>query len=202
MRKFADTTELLVHARNMVEQAVNSLWRDAKNCLKNELEPAPFPAILFCFSTINLLGALVTGKAYKGANDEKISIDYMTSFMHYSTYNATILIQLFRHKLVHLAQPSPLVRNGQEMITWRHHHHDRQFHLKKIPLAQSSEIGDVPPHWHIRITHEYNISIMDLVIDIKESAMGHNGYYDKLQYSQGLQKNYELAINQMHGEPT
>jgi hypothetical protein len=56
MHKFADKTELLSHARDLVEQAVNSLWRDVKNCLKNEFEPAPFPAILFCFSTINLLG--------------------------------------------------------------------------------------------------------------------------------------------------
>ena len=35
---------------------------------------APFPAILFCFATINLLGALVTGRADRGADDKLISI--------------------------------------------------------------------------------------------------------------------------------
>jgi hypothetical protein len=62
MYRFADKTELLAHARQNVEQAVNSLRRDVKNCLKNEIEPSPFPALLFCFSTIDLLGALVSGR--------------------------------------------------------------------------------------------------------------------------------------------
>jgi hypothetical protein len=65
----------------------------------------------------------------------------------------TILIDLFRHKLVHLAQPSPLIRYGSEVITWRHHHHNRQFHLKKIPHEHGSETGDVPLDWHIQVTH-------------------------------------------------
>jgi hypothetical protein len=183
MHKFADKTELLSHARDLVEQAVNSLWRDVKNCLKNEFEPAPFPAILFCFSTINLLGALVTGKADSSYLNKKISINYMTCFMQYSTENAIILIDLFRHKLVHLAQPSPLIRIGSEVITWKHHHHDRKFHLKKIPHEQGSVIGDVPSDWHIPVTHEFNISIMDFAIDIKDSAMGPNGYFDILENS-------------------
>ena len=80
MNKFADKTELLFHARGLVEQAVNSLWRDVKNCLKNELEPAPFPAVLFCFSTIDLLGALVSGRADKNAYTTAQSIKYMTCF--------------------------------------------------------------------------------------------------------------------------
>jgi hypothetical protein len=202
MYRFADKTELLVHARNNVEQAVNSLWRDVKNCLKNELEPAPFPAILFCFSTIDLLGALVSGRAHKNAHTTVQSIQYMTCFMGYSTENATILIDLFRHKLVHLAQPSPLIRNGSEVITWKHHHQDRQFHLKKIPHEQRSEIGDVPSDWHIQVTHEFNISIMDFAIDIKGSAMGPNGYFEILENSPYLQAKYELAINQILGEPT
>lgn len=109
------------------------------NCLKNEFEPAPFPAILFCFTTINLLGALVTGRADRGVDDKLISICYMTRFMQYSTENATVLIELFRHKLVHLAQPNPMIRFGSERITWKHRHLDRQFHLKKIPREQVLE---------------------------------------------------------------
>jgi hypothetical protein len=33
MLQFEDKTELLTHARDLVEQAVNSLCRDVKNCL-------------------------------------------------------------------------------------------------------------------------------------------------------------------------
>jgi hypothetical protein len=202
MHKFADKTELLIHARQHVEQAVNSLWRDVRQCLRNEFEPAPFPATLYCFSSVDLLGALVSGRAHKNAHTTVQSIQYMTSFMDYSTENATILIDLFRHKLVHLAQPSPLIRYGSEVITWRHHHHNRQFHLKKIPHEQGSETGDVPLDWHIQVTHEFNISIMDFAKDIKDSAMGPNGYFDILQNCPYLQAKYELAINQILGEAT
>ena len=194
MHKFKDPIELLIHARGHVEQAVNSLRRDVKNCLKSEIEPAPFPAMLFCFATINLLGSLFTRRADKGADDKLISIFYMTRFMQYSTENA-ILIELFGHKLAHLAQPNPLVRYGLERVTWRHHQHDRQFHLKKIPLDSGS-------HWHIPVTHEYNISINDFAKDIRDSAMGLNGYYNTLEYSPYLQSNYELAINRICGEKT
>src|SRR5918996_83354 len=202
MHNFANTTDLLYHARDTVENAVNSLWRDVNNCLKNKLEPAPFPAILFCFSTIDLLGALVSGRAHKNAHTTAQSIQYMTCFMDYSTENATILIDLFRHKLVHLAQPSPLIRYGLQVITWKHHHQDRRFHLIKTPPEQGSEIGDVPSHWHIQVTHEFNISIIDFAIDIKNSAMGPNGYFEILEKSPYLQAKYELATNQILGEPT
>jgi hypothetical protein len=43
---------------------------------------------------------------------------------------------------------------------------------------------------------------MDFATDIKESAMGPDGYFDRLESSPYLQANYELAINQVYGEPT
>jgi hypothetical protein len=92
--------------------------------------------------------------------------------MQYSTENAVILIELFRHKLVHLAQPNPMIQFGSERITRQHHHHDRQFHLKKIPHEQGSEIGgDIPTHWHIPVTHQFNISITDFAKALLSSRM-------------------------------
>ncbi len=70
---------------------------------------------------------------------------------------------------------NPLIRYGLERVTWRHHQHDRQFHLKKIPLDSGSEIADVPSHWHIPVTQEFDISIKDFAKDIRDSAMGLNG---------------------------
>jgi hypothetical protein len=68
--------------------------------------------------------------------------------------------------------------------------------LKKIPYQEVSEIGgDVPSHWHIPVTYQFNISITDFAKDIRDSAMGPNGYYSALENSPYLQTNYELAIN-------
>ena len=43
---------------------------------------------------------------------------------------------------------------------------------------------------------------MDFAIDIKDSAMGRNGYYYILENSPLLQAKYELATNQILGQPT
>lgn len=203
--RFDDTTELLSHAMVIVEQAVNSLWRDVKNCLQSELQPAPFPAILYCFSTINLLGALATGRADKSAPDKEISIYYMRRFMHYSYDDAEILIELFRHKLVHLAQPNPVIKYGPKvMMTWATHHNNKEYHLKREPLPQGNVLDgyDIISHWHIPVTHRFNIRIMDFTLDIKDSATGFNGYLDLLAKCPHLQDKYKKAINHIYPEST
>ena len=82
-------------------ERTSSLERDVRHCLQGQL--APFPALLYCFATIDFLAALVSGHADKKAPTTQQSIDYMTSFMNYTFENADILLNLFRHKLVHLA---------------------------------------------------------------------------------------------------
>ena len=197
MRRFAQQTELLIHARDHVENRVNSLEKDVRHCLQGEL--APFPAILYCFSTIDLLGALVSGRADKKAPTTQQSIHYMTSFMSYTTENADLLLNLFRHKLVHLAQPDPVIRRDSELITWRYHHNDRQFHLRKILLTQVRQI-QVTSVWKVEATHEFHISIMDLVKDIKDSTARPNGYLDLLEKTPHLQDKYETVIDQIYVE--
>lgn len=109
--------------------------------------------------------------------------------MIYTPENANIIIDLFRHKLVHLAQPNPVIQCGLEVITWKYHHNDRQYHLKKLPLQQDREIDGVPLDWHIPVTHEFNISIMDLVKDIKYSVTKKpKGYLDMLENKPLLQQ--------------
>lgn len=115
--------------------------------------------------------------------------------MIYTRENADLLINLFRHKLVHLAQPNPVFRRNWDVITWKYHHYNRQFHLKKIPMPQGTRLQatSVSP---VRVTHEFNISIMDLVKDIKDST---TRYLDLLEKMPHLQDKYEAAINQIYG---
>jgi len=113
MRRFAQQTELLTCARNLIEDRISSLEKDARHYLQGEL--APFPALLYCFATIDLLGALASGRADRKAPTTQQSISYMTDFMNYTFENADILLNLFRHKLVHLAQPNPVIRRDSEL---------------------------------------------------------------------------------------
>jgi hypothetical protein len=60
-----DPSELMTFARDfIVRDRLNSLANDVKRCLpqkkinNEEPDPAPFPALMYCFSIIDLLGAL------------------------------------------------------------------------------------------------------------------------------------------------
>ncbi len=61
MAAFADTDELIQFARTFLRDRTDSLQRDVLVCTHEAT--AAFPAILYCFSTIDLLGALLGGDA-------------------------------------------------------------------------------------------------------------------------------------------
>lgn len=54
MHRFAQKTELLTHARDHVSNRVNSLESNASHCLLRDSGIAPFPALLYCFATVDL----------------------------------------------------------------------------------------------------------------------------------------------------
>jgi hypothetical protein len=105
--------------------------------------------------------------------------------MIYDPENAKVLLDLFRHKLVHLAQPNPVIQSGPDRITWKYHHYNKLSHLKKLAL-HSGNVVEVSSNWTVRVTHEFNIITMDLIRDIKDSTTRHNGYLDMLEKIQHL----------------
>ena len=64
MTIFANPNEMIKFARDFVKNRIYSLEKDVKYCLTESNFPiqyAPFPALLYCFSTIDLLGSLLEG---------------------------------------------------------------------------------------------------------------------------------------------
>jgi hypothetical protein len=89
---------------------INSLEKDVKYCLQelyNSSTPiyAPFPAIIFCFYIIDLLGALNAGDARRKENTVENSKNYMQHFMNYTGEQSFLLTEIFRHKLIHSYAP-------------------------------------------------------------------------------------------------
>jgi hypothetical protein len=228
MKIFKDKDELIQHARTfLLEQRLSSLENDVKHCLfQNSLyQPAPFPALLYCFSTIDLLGSLYCGHAtsgtkecnlsckYKHTNkDDKIvcngissrSRRYMEDFLGYSSDIAYLLQNIFRHKLVHLAQPGPIVKDKKDnsrRIAWCHDERPEKqgMHLKIEKLEETEKIH-VTPTVTIEYDQVFFMSIKNLVRDIRISVEKQkDGYLDQLEGSVELQKNYSKAISQIYG---
>jgi hypothetical protein len=131
---FQDVNELKKFARDFIRNRLNSLKKDVEHCL---IEPfAPFPAILYCFSTIDLLGALYTGQANTkdpiSGNKVVTTVNsklYMKDFMNYTQEQTDLIINIFRHKLVHLAQPNPIMKHNTKITSWRYEHSNFPIHL-------------------------------------------------------------------------
>jgi hypothetical protein len=110
MSYFVNGNELIKFARDFVTNRINSLEKDVKYCLQepyNSSTPiyAPFPAMIFCLSTIDLLGALNAGDARRKGNTVRNSKNYMQRFMNYTGEQSFLLIEIFRHKLIHPYSP-------------------------------------------------------------------------------------------------
>jgi hypothetical protein len=87
-----------------------------------------FPALMYCFSIINLLGSLYCGQVGKRSYETEKSFLYMKNFMKQSNakgnplYNddkISLLINGHRHKIAHLAMPQNIMEYDNKVITWK-----------------------------------------------------------------------------------
>ena len=203
MRIFSEQRELIQSARKYVEDKVGTLEKDVKHCLLLQSQstpnaPAPFPALLFCFAIIDLLGSLHSGNARAVSGISERSRKYMQKFMHYTSEQSRLIQEVFRHKLVHLAQPRTVIKHNDQNITWFEHHNNPSKHLRIDKLSSKERIVVDYLPFEIEVDHIFNISIMDLVDDIKKSVISPNGYLATLERTPDLQDRFEQAIIQIY----
>jgi hypothetical protein len=196
MAVFASTTELETFADQFVSERLGALEKDTQHCLTTPY--APFPAILLSFSTIDLLGALAFGNASKNAPTTRQSADYMQQFMNYTADQAKLLQDLFRHKLVHLAQPQAVVSFQGKFVTWHYWHDDTSHHLKLVTLPTPRTVT-VASGLSLAIEQEFEVCIDQLVQDVCDSARRPSGYLARLRTDSALRANFEKAIVQIYG---
>jgi hypothetical protein len=69
---------------------MDSLEKDVNHCVK--IEPyAPFPALIYCFSNVDLLACLYAGRADKNSQTTQQSKNYMKDFMGYDEEQSILL---------------------------------------------------------------------------------------------------------------
>ena len=177
MKAFMDSNELIKFAEKFVEENVNRLETIVDHCLYEIPEAgkkgvyATFPAILYCFSTIELLGALCAGKAIKTVQPSTVqqSKNYMKDYMKYNNYTCELLMQIFRHKLTHIAEPKPIIDYNGDLITWEYKHEPGN-HLDIEDLSPPVK-KKVTSKIELEIDHIFRISISDFVKDIRTSTL-------------------------------
>jgi hypothetical protein len=180
--------DTLLKARKLLDARVTSLLRDVRYCILRNVGkedwPAPLPALLYCFATIDLLGALYDGNAISFDTISKRAKNYMVHGMKYPEEKAKLLQEIFRHKIVHLAQLQPKVKVDGKVFTWRYDHDDRARHLALREIDGEN-------------VFEFSVSIWSLAEDIAKSVTGTDGYYEKLNQRESLRVNFEKAYSQI-----
>jgi len=105
--------------------------------------------------------------------------------MNYPEKESELLQDVFRHKIVHLAQLQPRVTKNNEIFAWRYFHNDREKHLKIEELNSVENL------------FRFNVSIYSLAEDIATSVNGEGGYYERLNQKQSARNNFETAYGQI-----
>lgn len=188
----------------MIER-IDSLQKDVIHCLQQPF--APFPAILYCISTIDLLGALCAGQVANKhpTTGKRISIDtnanstnYMRNYMGYTEQQSYLIIQIFRHKLVHLAQPRPTFSYKNKVVTWEYVHEHTSKHLLIEDLSSITKYY-IKTDWSIDIDQKFTIGITQMMLDIRDSVLRHGGYLDQLETNTNrVLDKFEKAIEEAY----
>lgn len=183
-----DSTEVILKANKILKDRVGSLLKDVKHCLFYETpdSPAPFPAILYCFSVIDLLGCFITGK-FDERSDTENAKQYFKKYLYYGDLEIELLQKIFRHKLVHSGQPKPIYKSSDgKLYLWRYIHNSRQDHLNIDVIDEHKKL------------YSFTLSIYSLVEDIKDSVFSPEGYLHKLKTNPTLQNNFRKVYKKIY----
>ncbi len=199
---FTTPDELINHAEQLLRSRSDSLVKDINHCLSKPY--APFPAILYCFSTIDLLGALASGRGDSRRPATKNSEDYIVVFMKYEAPIPKLLLGLFRHRLVHLAGPKTVLEyedkaSRKHRVVWNYAHNTPGKHLQLEGVHGVANIDN--GLWTLTYDQSFWLDITSFSNDIVNSVFGSDGYLVKLKADAGMQVRYAAAMNDLY-DPT
>jgi len=194
---YGNKSNLLQYATKLLQGKVNILKNDAGLCLIGnkdyQYQPAPFTALLACFSLLDFLSALYNGNASHSATITNNFKTLLREYFSYSDDQGELILSIYRHKLVHLFQPGTVIEYKGHTYSWRIHNSEPSMHLK----IWSNKGSLINPASCIRIKLEYvfSISIRDLIEEIVNAA---SNYLKDLEVKPELQANFEKALKQIY----
>jgi hypothetical protein len=199
---FKTADELVGHAEGLLRGRCDSLVKDVAHCLSKPY--APYPAILYCFSTIDLLGALAAGRGDNHRPATQHSRNYIKLFMKYADPIPTLLMGQFRHKLVHLAGPKTVFEyednaSQKHKVVWNYTHNTAGRHLQLDGVVGLANIDN--GLWTLPYDQSFWLDITSFANDIVNSVFGPNGYLAQLKTDATMQVRYAAALNDLY-DPT
>jgi hypothetical protein len=138
--------------------------------------------------------ALAAGRADKDAPTTKQAASYLTTYMGYTAEEVRLVQQLFRHKLVHLAEPRSVVRDDQgRLISWEYWHVPHEARRTVVPVGPTELV--ISLGWSVSYDHRFLLSIPTFVEEIAASA---DRYLARLATDPELRTKFEQAVETIY----
>jgi hypothetical protein len=197
---FKDDKDIVDFADRFLTARMSSLNNDIKRCLikdkniESEIgQPAPFPALLYCFAIIDLLAALYAGNTDSTPGEKtKRSKRYMREFMNYKDHLINLLQGIFRHKLVHLSEPTYGFLYNGKWVGWVHDERPSSKHLDMKDDNHTHYDLHGKGVWHDMI---FNVKITQFKNDIITSVIDkQKGFLAQIKADKETRENFKRAM--------
>lgn len=178
-------------ARAQFEERLGSLEADTNRCfwkIPGGPGEAYFPPVFYAFATIDYFSSYWAGWNDPAGDRTKRQtvrlVDFMVEYLGYDQRASKIAVAIWRHKLMHTAQPRVLrSRNGIDQFTW-----ETGIQLKDhVTLSATGK----PNEFMVRFD-SYAV-----VCDLRQGVFGRTGYLADLCASRDLQQRYLTCFNEM-----
>jgi len=186
--EFASSLEgLEQEARTVYRQLVVPHWDDPPRALFNRFVHTLYGYVMVCFSHIDLLSGYWQGNSSTHAQTERM-IDFMQKYVVSTDPEAcNVAVQIWRHKLMHTAEPRMLIESGSG-ITYRWLLH---WSVDQLPRDQ---------HFVLIQTGSQKILNIALICLIEDLRKALNAYLGDLASDSSLQSNFQRIDAEMQSK--
>ncbi|MBI2595126.1 hypothetical protein HYW46_00125 [Candidatus Daviesbacteria bacterium] len=148
-----------------------------------EIAPSPFPIVMYTMAALDLFSSLWSGwsdSKHRGSDTRSQTermIDFLSAFTNYPTGKSKILVQMYRHKLMHTSEARQLLDPSTGNIYLM----SISPSLKPKAYLEIDKVGKY--NW-------LHLGVENFINDLKKAIFDKNMYYDQLKKDPKLQSNF------------
>lgn len=188
--------EQLLAVKLELEERLSSLDNDYLRAYADipsnpTIAPSPYPIMMYVMSAFDLFSSLWAGwsdprsRGSDMRSQTERMTGFLTTFMSYPEDKSKILIQMYRHKLMHTSKARRLLDPETGNI-----------YLMSISPTLSTN-----NYLKIDQTGKYSwmhIGVKNLIDDLRNAIFGDTMYYDKLKTDAVLQENFKKCWTELN----
>lgn len=177
-------------ALSLFKERIDSLEADTNRCFRKiEGGPGPafFPPVFYAFATIDYFSSYRAGwndrAGKRPRNQTDRLVEFMVRYLGYERRASKVAVTIWRHKLMHTAQPRVLRAKNGDRFTWETGT-DLTDHVRLSPTGEPNEF--------ILRFDSYAV-----IRDLRRGVLGPSGYFSDLCGSPDLQQKFLKCYNEM-----